>query len=165
MEIDVNDLESNEQIRGTRTNRSENLGRGSLKQIIIIYLRAQIIFLPSFGSNTFSIPANNNAIIIIFFVTKNLSNIIFNFIAKFTIAYFTFKLLSNKKFSNWLSRTVIFRNPRLQNPPNKAVPRMTKISFSLPSILNHFVCWTLTSLNYFKVTDPSEIGFRNHKLS
>lgn len=92
MEIDVHDLESNEQIRGTRTNRSENLGRGSLKQIIIIYLRAQIIFLPSFGSNTFSIPANNNAIIIIFFVTKNLSNIIFNFIAKFTIAYFTFKI-------------------------------------------------------------------------
>ena len=55
------------------------------------YLRAQIILFPTFGGNTFSIPANNNAIIIIFFVTKYLSDIIFNLITKFTIAYFTFK--------------------------------------------------------------------------
>ena len=99
MEIDVHDLESNEQIRGPRTNRSEILVRGSLKRIII-YLRAQIIFLPSFGGNTFSIPANNYAIIIIFFVTKYLSNIIFNFIAKFTIAYFTFKIAFKPNFKN-----------------------------------------------------------------
>ena len=130
-------------------------------------LRAQIIFLPSFWGNTFSIPANNYAIIIIFFVTKYLSNIIFNFIAKLTIAYFAFKIAFKLKVLNFCypERFSEIWVLKLGNSQNEAFPWMTEISLSLPSILNHFMCWTFTSWNYFKVTDPSVISIKNHKLS
>ena len=89
------------------------------------YLRAQIIFFPSFGGNTFSIPANNNAIVIIFFVTKYLSNIIFNFIAKITIAYFAIKIAFKLNVLNFCypeRQFSEFQVLKLRNSQNEAFP-------------------------------------------